>query len=314
MTPPTHDGLSLVVLAAGIGSRFGGLKQLEAVGPSGETLLEYSVFDALRSGFDRLILIVRPETEVLFRQAFRDHSESGLDVQYVPQRLDQVPEGFKIPDDRTKPWGTGHAVLAAESVVNGPFVAINADDFYGLDAFRILADFMKQHRGDEPTTFAIPGFQVSPTLSDAGPVSRGLCRVDDAGWLTKIVEILKLDKAEGGGTYIDASGTRRFVSGDDLVSMNMWGFTPAIFPELRARFRTFLDSLGAKTHNQPEFLLPDIVQKLIDGGTARVRVLRHDSPWCGITFPEDLPRVRDFITSRVRAGDYPSQLWRRDGS
>ncbi len=309
MTRRTHEGLSLVVLAAGVGSRFGGLKQLEAVGPGGETLLEYSVFDAMRSGFDRLVLVVRPETEKLFRTAFGFHSETGLEIRYVQQRLDQLPEGFNPPDGRTKPWGTGHAVLAAESAVDGPFVAINADDFYGLEAFRILADFMQRHAGDELATFAIPGFEVTPTLSDAGPVSRGLCRVDDAGWLERIVEVLELDKAAGGGTYIDASGTRRFVAGDELVSMNMWAFTPAIFPELRAKFAAFLGNLGAQPRDQPEFLLPDIVQKLIADGAARVRVLRHNSPWCGITFPEDLPRVRDFIASRVRARDYPSDLW-----
>lgn len=309
MTRQSHDGLALVVLAAGVGSRFGGLKQLEAVGPSGEALLEYSVFDAMRSGFDRLVLVVRPETERLFRTAFGFHTETGIDVTYVHQRLDQVPEGIEIPNDRTKPWGTGHAVLAAEHAVDGPFVAINADDFYGLEAFRILADFMQRHAGDECPTFAIPGFEVTPTLSDAGPVSRGLCRVDDAGWLERIVEVLELDKAAGGGTYIDSSGDRQFVTGDELVSMNMWAFTPAIFPELRAKFAAFVGNLDAEPRDQPEFLLPNIVQRLIADGAARVRVLRHNSPWCGITFPEDRPRVQDFIAARVRAGDYPSDLW-----
>jgi NDP-sugar pyrophosphorylase family protein len=302
-------GIALVVLAAGVGSRYGGLKQLESVGPNGETLLEYSIFDALRAGFDHIALVIRPETESEFRASLGLRLANRVGVSYVYQEITDLPGDKSPPDDRSKPWGTGHAVLAAEAAIGGPFAVINADDFYGRDAFRALAQFMKSdHPGSIPT-FALAGFEVGPTLSEAGPVSRGLCRASGAGWLEKIVEVLNLAKKDNGGVFSDASGTEHEVPPETLVSMNMWGFTPAIFPELRSRFLDFLDDEQTATDRRREFLIPDVVQGMIAEHRARVRVLRHRGRWCGITFPEDRSQAREFIADLVETSDYPSRLW-----
>jgi NDP-sugar pyrophosphorylase family protein len=300
---------TLLVLAAGVGRRYGGLKQLEPVGPGGEALLEYSIFDALRAGFDRVVLVIRPETEDQFREFFGHRLAAGVELSYVHQTLADVPDGLVSPTGRTKPWGTGHAVLAAEAEIHGPFAVINADDFYGSDSFATLGEFLRTNSDDTAPTFAVAGFKVGPTLSDVGPVSRGLCRVDSDGWLEKIVEVLELEKRGAGGRYTDAAGVEHFVAGSEPVSMNMWGFTPAVFPELRSRFRRFLGTQGETPDESSEFLLPDTVQGMIDDGSARVRVLRHDGRWCGITFPEDRDRARGFIADQVARGAYPERLW-----
>jgi len=303
------DGLALVVLAAGIGNRYGGLKQLESVGPGGETLLEYSIFDALGTGFDRIVLVVRPETEGEFRASLGSRLADRGHVSYLHQEITDLPAGMSPPDDRSKPWGTGHAVLAAAAAIDGPFAVVNADDFYGRDAFRVLAEFMRSdHPGSIPT-FALAGFEVGPTLSDAGPVSRGLCRASRAGWLEGIVEVLNLEKKGESGIMTDASGTEHEVPPDTLVSMNMWGFTPAVFPELRSRFLDFLHDELAATDRRREFLIPDAVQGMIAEGRARVRVLRHRGRWCGITFPEDRLKAREFIAGLVGRSEYPARLW-----
>jgi hypothetical protein len=304
-------GLALVVLAAGIGSRYGGLKQLESVGPAGETLLEYSVFDALRSGFDHVVLVIRRETESEFKETLGYRVAVDVTLSYVHQELSDLPDGSRFHGRRNKPWGTGHAVLAVRHVVKGPFVVINADDFYGRDAFRTLAAFMTDDRSAGPRDFALAGFDVGPTLSDAGPVSRGLCRADAAGWLERIVEVLKLTKNGSGGTYTDENGVDHSVAANDLVSMNMWGFTPSVFPELESRFRRFLAGQDSAANGQPEFLIPDVVQGMITDSAARVRVLRHNGRWCGITFPEDRLSAQGFIAELIETGAYPHRLWSR---
>lgn len=302
---------TLVILAAGVGSRYGGLKQLEAVGPGGEALLEYSIFDALRAGFDRVVMVIRRETEERFRAFLEPRVCDHVELTLVYQRLSDVPDGIELPADRTKPWGTGHAVLAAEDVIRGPFAVINADDFYGADSFATLGGFLRSDLDSTPPTFALAGFRVGPTLSETGPVSRGLCRINEGGWLEDIVEVLELEKHGPDGRYRDASGANRIVAGDELVSMNMWGFTPAVFSELRLRFRRFLDGRGKERNGSAEFLIPDAVRGMIDDHSAHVRVLRHDGRWCGITFPEDRELVRGFLASLVSRGEYPRPLWAR---
>lgn len=301
---------ALVVLAAGRGRRYGGLKQLEPVGPSGEALLEYSIFDALRTGFERVVLVIRPETERDFRGFLESRLGHSVRLSYAHQTLWQLPDGLTPPRDRTKPWGTGHAVLAARDEVHGPFGVINADDFYGRDAFATLSQFLMSMRGEPEPTFALVGFSLGPTLSGTGPVSRGLCHVDAGGWLEQIVEVLEISKHDSGGSYTDPEGAVRIVPSDAPVSMNMWGFSSHVHDELRSRFRRFLETACAAGDHSSEFLIPDAVQGMIVDGRARVRVLGHDGQWCGITFPEDRERVRAFIAGQVAAGEYPSSLWR----
>jgi NDP-sugar pyrophosphorylase family protein len=298
--------LTLVVMAAGVGSRYGGLKQLESVGPGGETLLEYSIFDSLRAGFRKIVLVIRPETEKAFRKDLGSRVGDRAPLAYVHQRLSDLPGGRTLPPERQRPWGTGQAVLAAEGEVSEPFAVINADDFYGAQSFAVVAHHLREQEESAPPSFALAGFQVGPTLSDRGPVSRGVCRSDDEGWLEQIVEVLKIWKQGHGGRFVDESGQERVLPPETLVSMNLWGFTPALFPALTQEFEIFLDNLSSP--NQ-EFLLPTVVQSMIEEGKARVRVLPHASRWCGITFPEDKERVRLFLADLVSDGQYPPRLW-----
>ncbi len=287
-----------MILAAGVASRYGSLKQLEPMGPGGEALLEYSAFDAHRCGFGRVILVVRPETEASFRATVGARIARWMPVSYVHQSLDlpadaASPADFGSTGERRKPWGTAHAVLAAAKEIAGTpdrglFAVINADDFYGLESFQALGDFFATAASSE-LVFAMPGFDLEATLTDSGPVSRALCRVSDGGWLEDIVECHGLVK--------DGAGT-------DVVSMNMWAFTPALLPELRRLFADFLESADADS----EFLLPDAVRRLVREGRARIKVLARAGEWCGVTFREDRERVVQRITELVKLGTYPDPL------
>jgi NDP-sugar pyrophosphorylase family protein len=269
--------------------------------------MEYSIYDAVRAGFERAVLVVRPETEAEFQASLGARIAGRVPVTYAHQTLDDLPDGCTPPPGRSKPWGTGQAVLVAEPEVDGPFAVVNADDFYGADAYAVLGRFLTRVEVTETPTFAMAGFAVGPTLSESGSVSRGLCRVDDNGWLQGIAEILELWKRGDGGRYTDVDGSERVVDPNDPVSMNMWGFTPELFGELRRRFRAFLDDCGDASVS--EFLLPDVVQAMIREDRARVRVLRHTSQWCGITYPEDRARAEAMIANLVAQGVYPPRLW-----
>lgn len=299
--------LTLVVLAAGVGSRYGGLKQLDRLGPSGETLMEYSIFDAARAGFHRVVFVVRPEIEEDFRETIGKKIGARLEVNFVHQTLDDLPGDHTPPAGRSKPWGTGQAVLAAEPVVPGAFAVINADDFYGAESYRSLARFLEVASGTTTPDYAIPGFEIGLTLSKAGSVSRGICRVDNDGWLQSIVEVLEVWKHGEGGRYIDSAGTEKILRGTEPVSMNMWGFTPKVFGDLRGEFAAFLETHA--THLKREFLLPAAIQNLITADRTRVKVLPNSSQWCGITYREDRDRVKAFIADLVREGEYPRDLW-----
>ena len=298
--------LSLVILAAGVGSRYGGLKQLDAVGPSGETIMEYSAYDAARAGFRRAVVVVRPETEAEFRDAVGARIGAHLAVEYVHQTLDVPGGGLRPPAARRKPWGTGHAVLTARTAVSDRFAVINADDFYGAESYRSLAGFLREPDLSRPTDFALQGFRIGPTLSAAGAVSRGLCRADREGWLETITEIHEVRKHGGGGRFTDRDGVERQLAGDELVSMNMWAFTPAVFDELGRLFAPFLDRSAGDP--AAEFLLPAAIQRLIDEGRARVRVLPEAGQWCGITYHEDRDQVTAHIARLVERGFYPERL------
>ena len=298
---------TLVALAAGVGSRYGGLKQLEPVGPGGETLLDYSVYDALRAGFSKVVFVVRPETEADFRQAFAGGMATQVPIAYVHQTIQRLPGGLQPPPGRVKPWGTGHAVLMAEPEVEGDFAVINADDHYGAESYKVLARFLDQSDPRHSSDYAMVGFRLGQTLTDSGSVSRGVCQLDSRGHLERIVEVLEVWKRGSGGVYTSDDGQQIEITGDAVVSMNLWGFTPELFRELRCRFERFL-CCEDKTEDS-EFLVPEVIEALVQEGRAQVEVLGGAGQWCGITYPEDKERVARVIESLVESGVYPERLW-----
>jgi len=294
---------ALLVMAAGIGSRYGGLKQLDGFGPSGEKIIDYTIYDAIRSGFGKIVFIIRREMEDAFREAVIDRWRPCPAV-LVFQELDALPAGFTVPEGRQKPWGTAHAVLTAAPVIREPFAAVNADDFYGRDALKKVHDFLSRSAGEEE--YCLVGYRLKNTVSDFGYVARGVCEVDSRGFLARITERTKIVKSDGGISFQEGIRTVG-LSGDTLVSMNLWGFRPSFFDHLNASFRLFLekrvDDLKA------EFFLPTVVDSLIQSGKARVTVLSTDSRWFGITYQEDRPAVEKSIRRLVADGIYPDRLW-----
>lgn len=290
--------LTLVVLAAGMGSRYGGLKQIDPVGPSGETVLDYAVFDALRAGFTRVVFVIRRDFEAIFREKIGARYAGRVAVDYVFQSLDALPAGFTPPAGREKPWGTGHAVWCARDSVQENFAVINADDFYGADSFVQLARFLRP-KSVEACEFAMVGFRLANTLSEHGTVARGVCTAAADGALQSIVEQT--------GIAPDDVGPGRKYSGAEVVSMNCWGFTPRLLAGLDGQFREFLLARG--TEPKAEFYLPAAVSTLIARGEAGVHVLPTESAWFGVTYREDKPRVEAAIAALVQAGRYPARLW-----
>ena len=299
---------TLVVLAAGMGSRYGGLKQVDPVGPSGEAILDYSVFDAHRAGFGKVVFIIRKDIEQVFREQVGSKYEGLLPVEYAFQDITDLPAPYTVPAGRSKPWGTAHAIRAARHVVHEPFAAINADDFYGRDAFAKLAAFLTaEHAGADKLPFAMVGYKLSLTLSDNGSVARGICSLDDSGRLTKVVEHTKLVKAPNGAHDEDPGAELKDFTGDERVSMNLWGFTPALFDALEERFPAWLAANA--TREKSEWYIPFVVDEMIHEGKATVDVLPTDSCWFGVTYREDKPFVTGEIRKLVDAGEYPVALF-----
>lgn len=294
-------------MAAGMGSRYGGLKQVDPVGPGGETIIDYSVYDAIRAGFGRLVFVIRREIETDFRSIVGKKFEGQLPVEYAFQELQKVPEQFAVPATRSKPWGTGHAILIASDIVREPFAVINADDFYGADSFRVLGDHLRTMNDPDSARYAMVGFTLRNTLSEHGTVARGVCQCDANGWLQQVVEMLKIEKAGRGAKYSDESGGAHVLTGDEVVSMNMWGFTPAIFGHLRGQFTTFLQEHGQE--EKAEMLIPSVVNALVTEGRAKVKVLPTRDSWFGVTYKEDKPAVTASIRQLIAHGDYPEKLW-----
>jgi NDP-sugar pyrophosphorylase family protein len=294
---------TLLVLAAGMGSRYGGLKQIDPVGPGGETIMDYSVYDALRAGFGKIVFVIRKDIEQAFREVFGARFEKRIPVEYVFQELNDLPAGFSVPSGRTKPWGTTQAVLSASSAIQEPFAAINADDFYGAESYRVLAQALHS----EGTDYAMIGFVLRNTLSNFGSVARGVCSVDDQGFLESIVEMTNIERDGSSAKCTDAAGKIVRLTGDEVVSMNMWGFAPRILEQLEDHFRVFLK----KSDSDPksECYLPSAVNDLVLSEQARVRVLRTSDSWFGVTYREDRQRVVESIGRLVRAGLYPERLW-----
>ena len=282
-----------------MGSRYGGLKQIDAVGPSGETILDFSVYDASRAGFGQIVFVIRRDIEDAFRQSIGARFEQRVPVKYVFQEIDDLPPGFTVPAGRTKPWGTTQAVLAAAEVIHEPFAVINADDFYGQESFQSLS----RHLLTESSGYAMIGFILRNTLSEFGSVARGISAVDENGYLASVVEVTGIERDSG---EIKAAGGIP-LSGDEIVSMNMWGFTPRVFDQLRAYFESFLEANSLD--QRAECYLPNAVNSLIHSGESRVRVLPTSEAWFGVTYREDRPRVVESIGRLVSSGVYPKRLW-----
>jgi dTDP-glucose pyrophosphorylase len=298
MTKPT-----LLVLAAGIGSRYGGLKQIDPIGPGGETIIDYSVYDALRAGFGKLVFVIRRDIEATFREVIGSRFEKRIPVEYVFQELSGLPPGFSVPPGRTKPWGTAHAVLTAASAVREPFAAINADDFYGQASFKALGQFLQSGAQD----YAMVGFVLRNTLSEFGSVARGVCRLTPEHFLESVVELTKIERDGTAAKNTDSAGQVQPLTGDEIVSLNMWGFTPSLFAHLQREFVAFLQQNGADA--KAEFFIPTVVNTLINAGQARLKVLPTSSSWFGVTYREDRPRVIASIRGLIQRGDYPEKLW-----
>ena len=295
---------TLVILAAGMGSRYGGLKQLDEVGPNGEAIIDYSLFDAIRSGFGKVVFIVRESFADAFREKFGTKLDGKVEVEYVFQELDKLPEGFILNPEREKPWGTGHAVLMAKDVVNEPFVVINADDFYGPGAFKEIADFLKG--STKENEYAMVGYRLANTLSNFGSVSRGVCKADADGNLEEVNERTKIQK-EGDEIFYYENDQRFPLTGEESVSMNFWGVKPSIFDYLEKGFYEFLTQKGNELKS--EFFFPFLVDEKIQEGTVTCKVLRTNSPWFGVTYKEDKPIVQGKIKELVAEGVYPLSLW-----
>jgi UTP-glucose-1-phosphate uridylyltransferase len=294
---------TLLVLAAGMGSRYGGLKQIDPVGPAGETIIDYSIYDALRAGFGKLVFVIRKDIEAPFKEIIGARFANRIPVEYAYQELDKLPAGFAVPPGRTKPWGTTHAILVAEAVINEPFAAINADDFYGADSFQVLA----QQLQSGTTDYSMVGFVLRNTLSEFGSVARGVCEVDAANYLKSIIELTKIEKDGSAAKSISPDGSVSQLTGEEPVSMNMWGFTPAVFPHLRREFTEFLNQYGQA--EKSECYIPMVVGDLVRNGHARCRVLRSNASWFGVTYREDRPRVVASIRELIAQGLYPEKLW-----
>lgn len=299
----------LVIMAAGLGSRFGGLKQMTPVDPQNQWIIDYSIFDAVRAGFGKIILIIKPENEPVFRETLGKRIGGRAQIVYAHQRPDILPEGFSIPENRKKPWGTAHAILCAKNVIDAPFAAINADDFYGKDAFKTIYRFLvSDHPENE---YAMVGYQVENTLTENGYVARGVCSLDESGqYLTGITERTRIEPRDGGAAYTEDNGrTFTFLPNGTTVSMNFWGFDPGILLEIESRFTGFLreklpvDPLGC------EYFLPLVPNQLIKEGKASVRVLRCEDKWYGVTYHPDLAQLQSAIAQMKREGVYPDSLW-----
>lgn len=298
---------TLLIMAAGMGSRYGGMKQVDAFGPSGETITDYSIYDALHAGFERFVFVISPKMEEDFKANYIKKFPSHLNVEYVIQSLENLPSGFSVPEDRVKPWGTAHAVLMAKDVINEPFAVINADDYYGSKSYKILNHFLRQTSAEAPGHYCMVAFELMKTISEYGSVARGLCQVNDRGYLTGMVERTKVYLKDGGVVYEDEDGSVHSLDPMDTVSMNLFGFTPDFFPHIEEEFKVFLK----KNANNPnaEIYIPIVVNNLIAAGKSSMSVLQTPDSWFGVTYQEDKARVLKSIRALVDEGVYPESLW-----
>ena len=295
---------TLLVMAAGMGSRYGGLKQMDPMGPNGETLLEYSVFDAIRAGFGKVVFVIRRDFAEAFKTVLGNRFDDQIEVAYAFQEMDDLPEGFSIPEGREKPWGTAHAIFAARQLIQTPFAVQNADDFYGPEAYQVLARELLSMPENEA---CMVGYELANTLSEHGTVSRGICQTKE-GYLQDVEEHLKIARTpEGRIADTLSDGTQIQMAEDEICSMNFWGFAPSFFAALEARFEAFLSAYGNELKS--EWLIPPVVDDMIKKGEIRVKVLRSSATWFGVTYPEDKPWVVNKLAAMHQQGIYPARLW-----
>lgn len=299
----------LVIMAAGMGSRYGGLKQLDPVGNHGQLIIDYSIYDAKRAGFETVVFVIKPEIEADFKEAIGDRVSKVMDVKYAYQLKEDLPEGYSVPAGRTKPWGTAHAALAARDIVDGPFAVINADDYYGPEAYREIYNYLSTHQDGDVYEYVMVGYLLKNTVTENGTVARGVCEETADHYLTQVTERTKIEKGEPSRYTEDDGKTWTNLSADTIVSMNMWGFTRSFLDEALARFPAFLDKALAENPEKGEYFLPTVVSWLIDEGKARVKVLRSEDKWYGVTYREDKPTVVAAIAEKTAAGLYPDRLW-----
>ena len=300
----------LVIMAAGMGSRYGGLKQIDPVDEYGHIIMDYSLYDAKRAGFESVVFIIKKENEEVFKEVIGNRIGTYMNVSYVFQDINNLPEGYAVPEGRNNPWGTGHAVLSSIDAVDGPFAVINADDYYGVEAFQLIYDYLANHEDDEKYRYVMVGYILKSTVTDNGTVARGVCGMNEQGELVSITERTKIGKREGGIAFTEDDGqTWTPISENTIVSMNMWGFSKSILKEMKDRFAAFLDASLPNNPLKCEYALPTVVSDLLQEGKATVLVLSTEEKWYGVTYKEDKPVVVNALKMMREQGRYPEKLW-----
>lgn len=300
----------LVIMAAGMGSRYGGLKQIDPVDDEGDKILDFSIYDALRAGFKKVVFIIKKENEALFKECFGDSVSKHMEVEYVFQDINDIPEGFSVPEGRVKPWGTAHAIYSCRKVVDAPFAVINADDYYGVEAFQVIYDYLSTHSDDDKYRYAMVGYLLGNTLTENGSVSRGVCEINEEGFLKSVTERTNIIKTQNGAAFsVDDGQSYTDISTDSLVSMNLWGFYPSIINEFSNAIEQFFESQVKINPLKSECYIPLEVDKLLKADKATVKVLSSKDRWFGVTYKEDKPFVTESIKALKNAGVYPKNLW-----
>ena len=300
----------LVIMAAGMGSRYGGLKQIDPVDREGHIIMDFSIYDAKKAGFEKVVFIIKKENEKDFKDAVGRRIEKVMDTAYVYQELDSIPEGFAVPEGRVKPWGTAHAILCAAGEIDSPFAVINADDYYGRSAFEKIYQYLTTHEDDEKYRYTMVGYRLINTVTDNGYVSRGVCALNEQNDLVSVTERTRIEKRGSGVAYSEDGGSSwKEIDGNTLVSMNMWGFTESILEEIRSGFPAFLKKGLAENPMKCEYFLPSVVSDLLSAGKASVAVLESEDKWYGITYKEDKPAVTAAVQKLKDSGRYPERLW-----
>lgn len=302
---------TLVIMAAGMGSRYGGLKQIEPIGPNGEIIMDYSIFDAVNAGFEKVVFIIKDEIEGIFKEKIGKKIEKQIKTEYAYQRIDNLPIGFSVPKGRVKPWGTGHAVLSCKGIVNEPFAVINADDYYGKESFKLLYDFLITPQNDNKNEYCMAGYIIENTLTENGYVARGVCKDDENGYLVDIVERTHIESINGETKFTDDGENWTTIPENSIVSMNCWGFTPNMIDELEKRFSKFLEN-SKDNILKAEYFLPFVVDELIKEEKMDVKVLKTSDKWYGVTYKQDKEKVVNAIRQMLNQGKYPERLWNHE--